>query len=246
MGRFSTLLSMPVMNRFEPERKVVKAAVLVAFSVDYEGKRHILGVQAAWDEAEVNWRNFLENLIKRGLHGLQMICSDNHAGLKAAVHAVFPGILWQRCQFHLQQNARAYISRKDDHPEVASDIRKIFNAPDIENAHRYLADFVQKYQSRHQRLAAWADENLREGLSVFNIPETHRRKLRTSNLAERQMKEIKRRTKVVGVFPNTNAVERLVGALLIEQNEQWDIEKRYLPESPEKPASKTIYRKSVA
>ena len=226
--------------------KSVKQALLVAIGIDYEGKRVILDAEVACSEAEVNWRMFLEGLMRRGLHGLQMITSDDHSCLKAALTAIFPGLLWQRCQFHLQQNARAYVSRKDDIPEVAGDIRRIFNAPDLENATRYLEHMVEKYSKRNSRLAQWADENIREGLSVFNIPEQHRRKLRTSNLAERQMKEIKRRTKVVGIFPNSSSLLRLAGTLLIEQNEQWQSEKRYLPVAADCPASKEIYRKRVA
>ena len=111
---------------------------------------------------------------------------------------------------------------------------------------RYLQNLVEKYEKTQPRFAQWADENLREGLSVFQIPEKHRRKLRTSNLAERQMKEINRRTKVVGVFPNADSLLRLAAAILIEQNDQWQNEKRYLPESNDCPAFKENYRKKVA
>lgn len=228
------------------DHRSIGAAILVAFGVDYEGRRHVLDTSVAIDEAEVNWRVFLENLAKRGLNGLIMITSDAHPGLRAAMKSVFPGILWQRCQFHLQQNAGAYVSRKEDRSEVASDIRKIFNAPDLENAERYLLSFVDKYKDRCPKLSQWADQNIRDGFSVFHLPEQHRRKLRTSNLAERQMKEIKRRTKVVGIFPNTNSLERLVGTLLIELEEQWNTEKRYLQEIPDCLTSKEIYRKDVA
>lgn len=226
--------------------KVMKQALLVAIGIDYDGNRYILDADVAFSEAEVNWRSFLEGLIKRGLHGLVMITSDDHTGLRAAIDAVFPGISWQRCQFHLQQNAQHYVSKKDDVPIIAAEIRSIFNAPDLENAERFLNLFVEKYQKNQPRLAQWADENIREGLTVFHIPVKHRRKLRTSNLAERQMKEIKRRTKVVGVFPNSASLLRLAGALLIEQNDQWQKDKRYLPESNDWPAKNVIYRKTVA
>lgn len=235
--------------RYESVRvgsQVTKQALLLAIGVDYSGKRHILDTTVANSEAEINWRLFLEGLIRRGMHGLRMITSDDHSGLRAAIDAVFPGILWQRCQFHLQQNAHAYVTRKDDVPVVSADIRKVFNAPDYENAERYLNQFVDKYQKTNPRLAAWADENLREGLSVFHIPENHRRKMRTSNLAERQMKEIKRRTRVVGVFPNAESLLRLAATLLLEQNDQWQNDKRYLPESKDRPALNEIYRKKVA
>jgi len=235
--------------RYESVRvgsQVVKQALLLAIGVDYNGERHILDTSVANSEAEVNWRVFLEKLVRRGMHGLRMITSDDHSGLRAAIDAVFPGILWQRCQFHLQQNAHAYVTRKDDVPVVSADIRKVFNAPDYENAERYLNQLVETYQKTNPRLAAWADENLREGLSVFHIPENHRRKMRTSNLAERQMKEIKRRTRVVGVFPNAESLLRLVATLLLEQNDQWQNDKRYLPESKDRPALNEIYRKKVA
>ena len=235
--------------RYESVRvgsQVVKQALLLAIGVDYNGERHILDTSVANSEAEVNWRAFLEGLVRRGMHGLRMITSDDHSGLRSAIDAVFPGILWQRCQFHLQQNAHAYVTRKDDVPVVSADIRKVFNAPDYENAERYLNQLVETYQKTNPRLAAWADENLREGLSVFHIPENHRRKMRTSNLAERQMKEIKRRTRVVGVFPNAESLLRLVATLLLEQNDQWQNDKRYLPESKDRPALNEIYRKKVA
>lgn len=235
--------------RYESVRvgsQVVKQALLLAIGVDYNGERHILDTSVANSEAEVNWRAFLEGLVRRGMHGLRMITSDDHSGLRAAIDAVFPGILWQRCQFHLQQNAHAYVTRKDDVPVVSADIRKVFNAPDYENAERYLNQLVETYQKTNPRLAAWADENLRDGLSVFHIPENHRRKMRTSNLAERQMKEIKRRTRVVGVFPNAESLLRLVATLLLEQNDQWQNDKRYLPESKDRPALNEIYRKKVA
>ena len=235
--------------RYESVRvgsQVTKQALLLAIGVDYSGKRHILDTSVANSEAEVNWRVFLEGLVRRGMHGLRMITSDDHYGLRAAIDAVFPGILWQRCQFHLQQNAHAYVTRKDDVPVVSADIRKEFNAPDYENAERYLNQLVETYQKTNPRLAAWADENLRDGLSVFHIPENHRRKMRTSNLAERQMKEIKRRTRVVGVFPNAESLLRLAATLLLEQNDQWQNDKRYLPESKDRPALNEIYRKKVA
>ncbi len=227
-------------NKFS---RVIEVVVNEAMKIE---RAKALNAEVANSEAEVNWRSFLEGLVRRGMHGLRMITSDDHSGLRAAIDAVFPGILWQRCQFHLQQNAHSYVTKKDDIPLIAADIRKVFNAPDRENAERYLQQLVEKYQKTHPRLAAWADENIREGLSVFNIPENHRRKMRTSNLAERQMKEINRRTKVVGVFPNAASLLRLAAAMLIEQNDQWQNDKRYLPESNDRPALNEIYRKKVA
>ena len=127
--------------RYEKVRQggsVVDSAVLVAYGVDDKGLRHVLGTSVSISEAEVHWRSFLDSLVSRGLHGLLCITSDAHAGLKAAIRAVFPGVPWQRCQFHLQQNAQAYVPKQSMKAEVADDIRHVFNAPDRNEANRLL------------------------------------------------------------------------------------------------------------
>ena len=150
-------------------------AVLVAVGVTPAGKREILGVSVSLSEHEVHWRAFLESLKQRGLAGLQLVTSDDHAGLRAARLAVFGGIPWQRCQFHLQQNAQAYIPHKEMHTEVANDIRTIFNAPDRSTAEAYLAKTVAKYQQSASRLSEWLAANLPEGLTVFSFPAAFRK-----------------------------------------------------------------------
>lgn len=207
---------------------VVDNAVLIAYGIDPQGKRHILGVSVSLSEQEVHWRTFLQNLVERGLHGVQLITSDAHAGLKAAKQTVFPSVPWQRCQFHLQQNAQGYIPKKEMKKEVASTIRSIFNAPNREEAERLLLMAVKKYNGTATTLAAWMETALREGFTVFSFPESHRKRLRTSNLAERVNKEVKRRTKTVGIFPNVASCERLVTALLIEIDEEWMQANAYL------------------
>jgi putative transposase len=124
--------------------KATIAALLRGFGVDYEGHGHILDAEVAFNEAGINWCRFLEGLVKRGLHGLRMISSDDHSGVCAAIEAVFSGILWQRCQFHLQKIARSYVSRKEDIPEVHFENRRVFKAPDLENAHQYLQRLIEK------------------------------------------------------------------------------------------------------
>ena len=136
----------------------------------------------ALSEAEVHWRSFLQSLTQRGLHGVELIIADDHAGLKQARKAVFGGILWQRCQFHLQQNAQAYIPRKEMKKEVAADIKAIFDAPNRQEAERLLALIVEKYQEKASRLARWMEENIPEGLTVFAFPAEHRRRIRTTNM----------------------------------------------------------------
>lgn len=209
-------------------KTVVKAAVLIAFGVNSEGKRSILGASVSISEAEVHWRTFLQSLISRGLHGVKMITSDDHQGLKKALESCFSGVKWQRCQFHLQQNAGHYVTVKDKKKEVAASIRMIFNAPDRLEAERYLQKAIEKYQNDFPNLVEWMEINIPEGLTVFDMPESHRKRLRTSNMAERQMQEIKRRTRVAMIFPNERSLLRLVSAILMETSEQWETGKVYL------------------
>jgi transposase-like protein len=207
---------------------VVDCAVLVAVGVLPSGKRTILGVSAKLSEAEVHWREFLQSLVQRGLHGVEMITSDAHEGLKAARKSVFPGVPWQRCQFHLQQNATAYVPKVDMRSEVAADLRGIFNASNAHEAERLLKIAIEKYRTTAPKLAEWMEQNVPEGLTVFTRPENHRKKLRTSNMIERLNKEIKRRTRVATLFPNEASLLRLASAVLAEVDEEWQTGKTYL------------------
>jgi putative transposase len=215
-------------ERVRQDGQIRDAAILIASGVDLEGKRRILGVSVSLSEQEIHWRSFLQSLVARGLGGIQLIISDDHAGLKAARQAVFGGIPWQRCQFHLQQNAQAYVPRKELQAEVAADIRVIFTAPDRATAEQYLSRTVQKYAKTASRLADWMEKNLPEGLTVFSFPADHRRKIRTTNGLERVNKEVHRRTHVVSIFPNEAACLRLVSAILMEIDEEWQTGKIYL------------------
>ena len=203
-------------------------AVLFALGVTHEGKRSLLGVSVSLSEQEVHWRTFLQSLLTRGLCGVQLITSDAHAGLQAARKAVFGGILWQRCQFHLQQNAQAFVPRLDLKAEVAADSRTIFTAPTQDEALAALGRMVGKYAKRSATLAAWLESNIPEGLTVFAFPEPHRRLLRTTNGLERLNREIRRRTRVVGIFPNEASCLRLVSALAMETSEEWEAGNVYL------------------
>lgn len=217
--------------RYEKVRQdgqVRDVAILTAKGVGRDGKRHILGVSVSLSEREVHWRTFLQSLVSRGLRGVQLIISDDHGGLEAARKAVFGGIPWQRCQFHLQQNASAYVPRQDMLKEVAADIRTVFNAPDRPTADLFLARIIEKYEKTAAKLANWMENNLPEGLTVFDFPSDHRRKIRTINGLERINEEIRRRTRVVGIFPNEAACLRLVSALLMEKDEDWQTGRTYL------------------
>lgn len=228
LGAFQYLVLDGTYEKVRMEGSVVSGAVLIAYGIDNNGFRRVLGISTEISEAEVHWRRFLKSLVDRGLHGVEMITSDAHEGLKAARKAVFPTVKWQRCQFHLQQNAGHHVSRKEMRKELAYDIRTVFNAPDLEEAKRYLNKVVQKYGEKSPELSRWLEENVPESLTVFTIPMMHRKKLRTSNMAERQMKEIKRRTKVAMIFPNKQSLNRIVAAILMETDETWETGKRYL------------------
>ena len=216
--------------RYEKVRiagQVRDVAVLVATGITREGERQILGVSVLLSEHEVHWRAFLKSLKDRGLHGMELIISDDHEGLGAARRAVFGSIPWQRCQFHLQQNAGAYLPKQSMRLEVAAEIRSIFNATNKTRAEELLQEAIQKYAVSAPRLSAWLEDNLSEGFSVFDFPLEHRRTIRTTNSLERINKEIRRRTRVVGVFPNEASCLRLISALLMEISEEWQIGKHY-------------------
>ncbi len=217
--------------RYEKVRQggiVQDAAVLMAVGIGRDGKRRILGVSVAISEHEVHWRAFLKGLVKRGLAGVRLITSDDHAGLKAARQAVFGAVPWQRCQFHLQQNAQAYVPKREMKAQVAADIRAVFNAPDRTSAEGLLKTAVARYQQGSPKLAAWMEENLAQGLTVFRLPEAHRRLLRTSNGLERVNKEVRRRTRVASLFPSEESCLRLVSAVLMEISDEWEAGRAYL------------------
>jgi transposase-like protein len=216
--------------RYEKVREagqVRDTAVLLATGITLEGERQVLGVSVSLSEHETHWRAFLKGLKDRGLRNIQLNTSDDHEGLGAARRAVFGSVPWQRCQFHLQQNAGTHVSRQAMRGEVAADIRAIFNAPDRKTAEMYLQMTIQKYAETAPRLSAWMEENLTEGFAVFEFPLEHRRFIRTTNSLERVNKEIRRRTRVAGVFPNEASCLRLISAILMEISEEWQIGKKY-------------------
>ena len=215
-------------ERVREAGRLVDCAVLVAVGITRDGHRRVLGVSVALSEAEVHWRAFLDSLIRRGLKGVQLIVSDDHAGLKAARRATLPRVPWQRCQFHLQQNVQFYVTRLDQKKPVVQRIRAIFNAPDQVEAERLLKQAVQAWATDAPKLALWAEENLPEGFTVFASPHAQRMRLRTTNGLERINREIKRRTRVASIFPNTASCLRLVSALLAESDEEWMTRKIYL------------------
>ena len=228
LGRYRYLILDARYEKVRHGGSVVSSAVLVAIGVDMDGRRSVLGISVARSEAEAHWREFLQSLRKRGLHGLEMISSDDHAGLRAALPTAFQGVPWQRCQFHLQRNAAPRVPRVSMREEVARGLRAIFNAPSKAEAERLLDIFLADYAETAPDLVEWARDNVPEGFSVFELPAKHQRRLRTTNVLERLNREIARRTRVATLFPNDESLLRLVTAVVMEISEDWETGRCYL------------------
>ena len=237
LGEFAYLLLDARYEKVRQNGQLLDCAVLIALGIGPDGKRTVLGVSAALSEAEVHWRTFLKSLQARGLSGVRFIASDDHAGLQAARTAVFPAVPWQRCQFHLQQNAQAYVPRLDQRAEVARAIRSVFDSPSRPAAEQRLKEIAAHDTASAPKLTAWLEENLPQGLTVFALPTAHQKRMRTTNALERVNQEIKRRTRVARLFPNEVSLLRLVTALLVETSDEWEAGKIYLNmECPTQPS----------
>lgn len=225
-------------QRVRMNGSVVDAAVLQAVGINAAGKREVVGMSVSTSEAEVHWRTFFTSLVNRGLHGVKLIVSDAHPGMKAARVGVFPAIPWQRCYFHLCQDAQSYARKQEERKEISRTMRDIFSHCRKDDALMALRGAVQYWNDtkRHSRFAEWLEDNAEESMTYFNFNEGWWRRVRTSNCMERLNKEIRKRTKVVGVFPNPESCERLIGSLLMEQHDEWMEDKAYLTEKEmEKP-----------
>ena len=165
---------------------------------------------------------------KRTILGVSCALSDAHTGLKAALRAACNASPWQRCQFHLQQNAGHLVTKQELKSIIASQIAAIFNAESRPHAEERLRVFLETWREKQPKLVSWAEDNLPEGYTVFDLPEAHHRKLRTSNACETLNSQIKRRTRVVGLFPSEESLQRLVTAVLVEISEAWESGKSYL------------------
>ena len=207
---------------------VRSCALLTAIGIGTDGKRSVLGCSVQLSEAEPHWRKFLESLLKRGMHGLRLVVSDDHSGLRAARQATLAGVPWQRCQFHAIQNAMKHVPKVAMRPEVARDLRRVFDADEPAEAERRLKEVVARYQKTAPQLAAWLEHAIPEALTVLTIPAAHRRRLRTTNSLERLNREIKRRTRVATLFPNEASLLRLASAVLSEISDDWETERAYL------------------
>jgi len=204
---------------------VVSKALVVAFAVQADGKRSILGTDLFELESTATWRSFLRSLVERGLRGVKLVVSDDHLGLRAAIKEVFTGAAWQRCTVHFMRNMEGHVKRSD-RDAVKTVIRSVLRQETKEAARKRLREAVEALgTTKVGRLLEAAEEEL---LAHMSFPTAHWTKLRSTNPLERVNKEIARRADVVGIFPTDRSVLRLVGALLMEQDEEWMLARRYL------------------
>ena len=207
--------------------RIVSVAAILAVAVNTDGRREIVGLHIGPSEAEPFWTSFLRSLVKRGLTGTRLVISDAHEGLKAAITRTMTGATWQRCRVHFMRNALAHVPRSQ-HTVVAAAIRQAFVQPDHESATAAWRHIADQLRSRWPKLGDLMDDAETDVLAYMAFPARHRTKLHSTNPLERLNKEVKRRADVVGIFPNEASITRLVGAVLLEQNDDWQLQNRYM------------------
>jgi len=216
--------------RYEHVRQggqVVSQGVLVVKGVREDGFRELLAVEVADTESEASYEALFRGLKDRGLRGVRLVTSDDHRGLVNAIRRHFQGVSWQRCQVHIARNALGKVGRKHQ-KGISEDIRAVFNAPSLEWAKELRDEVIERWSKTHPAVAEWLEAALEDGLACFAFPESHRRRIRSTNGLERFNQELKRRTRVVRIFPNPEACLRLVTALCVEQSEEWLASRVYL------------------
>jgi transposase-like protein len=207
--------------------RIVSVAAIIAVAATTDGRREIIGLSIGDSEAMVFWMEFLRSLVKRGLKGVKLVISDAHEGLKAAISKALSGSTWQRCRVHTTRNLLARVP-KTQQSRLAALLREAFTAPNAEKAHAAWRSVADAARESHSKLAVAMDEAENDVLAYMDFPAAHRAKLHSTNGLERLNKEVKRRADVVGIFPNEASIVRLVGAVLLEANDEWQLQHRYL------------------
>ena len=220
--------------RYEKVREagtVRSQAVLVAIGINQDGRRCVLAVELANRESVSSWKDLLLRLRQRGLQGVEFVVSDDHAGLRAAIAEVLSEAVWQRCYVHFLRNALDYLPRKGD-DDCLTELRWLYDRRDLEEARRDLALWLGKWSSRYPKLCSWVEDNIESTWSFYRLPREHHKHLKSTNMLERLMEELKRRTLVVRIFPNAESCLRLIRALAVEIHENWIEATRYLNMEP--------------
>ena len=216
--------------RYEKVREaglIRSRAVQIAIGINWDGRREVLGVELANRETESSWRKFLEGLRQRGLHGVEFVVSDDHAGLRRAIQELLPEAAWQRCYVHFLRNALDYLPRKAD-DDCLTELRWLYDRQNLQEARRDLAAWLQKWQGKYPKLCDWVENNIEDTLTFYRLPREHHKHLKSTNMLERLNEELKRRTHVVRIFPNEASCLRLTRALAAETHEDWIEATRYL------------------
>ncbi len=216
--------------RYERVREagvIQSQAVLIAIGINWEGRRQVLAVELANRESRSSWRDFLSKLRDRGLHGVEFVVSDDHAGLRSAIREILAEAAWQRCYVHFLRNALDYVPRKVD-DDCLRELRWLYDRRDIAEARHDLAAWLGKWQAKYPKLCTWAEDNIEETLTFYKLPPQHHKHMKSTNMLERLNEEIKRRTQVVRIFPNAESCLRLIRALAVETHENWLEAHRYL------------------
>jgi putative transposase len=208
--------------------RVVSVAVIIACAVSLDGRREIIGMGIGESEAKPFWLSFLLSLKERGLDGVKLVISDSHSGLKAAIQQVFCAS-WQRCRVHFMRNVLGKVNRASQ-SVVRAALQQVFVQSDEKSAHATWREVAHQLENRFPAVTEMMDEAEADVLAYFSFPKAHRVKLHSTNTLERLNKEVKRRANVVGIFPNEESIMRLLGAVLAEQNEEWLLQNRYLPQ----------------
>ncbi len=206
---------------------IVSQAVLIALGIDWEGRRQVLAVELANRESRSSWKDFLLGLKERGLSGVELVVSDDHAGLKAAIAEVLPAAAWQRCYVHFLRNALDHMPRKRD-DDCLQELRWLYDRRDIAEARRDLAAWLGRWQGKYAKLTDWVEDSIEETFTFYRLPLAHHKHLKSTNMLERYNQEIKRRTHVVRIFPNGESCLRLIRALAVETHEDWLEANRYI------------------
>lgn len=202
-------------------------AVMIAIGIDWEGRRQVLAVELANRESASSWKDFILGLKQRGLKGVEVAVSDDHAGLKKALTETLPEAVWQRCYVHFLRNALDHLPRKAD-DDCLRELRWIYDRRDLTEARKDMAAWLLRWQEKYPKLCAWVEDNIEETLSFYRLPCGHHKHLKSTNMLERLNEEIKRRTQVVRIFPNEESCLRLIRALAVETHENWIEANRYL------------------
>jgi len=202
-------------------------AVMIAIGIDWEGRRQVLAVELANRESASSWKDFILGLKQRGLKGVEVAVSDDHAGLKKALTETLPEAVWQRCYVHFLRNALDHLPRKAD-DDCLRELRWIYDRRDLAEARKDMAAWLLRWQEKYPKLCSWVEDNIEETLSFYRLPFGHHKHLKSTNMLERLNEEIKRRTQVVRIFPNEESCLRLIRALAVETHENWIEANRYL------------------